>query len=143
MSLEEDDLNAEEKKARIEALLRELYSLEHEPFLEIQFKSLQAMYQSYPKVHNVAGLTDTQRQILEEVIRDYNLEITFEEVNDGKITVTASHNSEPTIEDHLTIITDIILKVCDREFTDIEHAFLDRAEPDSPEPLLWTDVENA
>lgn len=141
MSSDGDELTAEGKTDRIEALLEELHSQEREAFLEIQFASLEAVYQSYPRNHNVTGLTDEQREALGDLIDEYDLKIIFEDGDGEATTVTATHDSEPTATEHMEILEAIVDDVYGISFGDATLAFLSSGGPDDAEPLLWTDVE--
>lgn len=141
MSSDGDELTAETKLDRIEALLEELHAREHEAFLEVQFASLEAVYQSYPRNHNVTGLTDDQREALEAVIDEYELTIIFEDSDGEATTVTATHDAEPTAAEHMDVLETIVDEVYDVSFADATLAFLSSGGPDDAEPLLWTDVD--
>lgn len=136
------ELTGETKRDRIEALLGELHGDdEHQTFLEIQFASLEAVYQSYPHNHNVAGLTAGQREALQDIIDEYDLKVIFEDSDGDATTVTASHDEEPAVTDHMAILEAIVTDVYDVSFDDATLAFLSRSGPEDAEPLLWTDVE--
>lgn len=141
MESEEVNLTVEEKTDRIKTLLHELYTKDHQTFLEIQFESSNRVYQSYPSIHNVTGITSSQREDMQDIVNNHGLETTFEDFEGETGCVTARHPTEPTEIDHMKVLENIISQVYDASINDISLAFLNRSVPDSPEPLLWTDIE--
>ncbi|QLH79807.1 hypothetical protein HZS55_22030 [Halosimplex rubrum] len=137
MNSKTNEVTEETKKERVEALLEELYSVEHRTFLEIQFEPVMGVYQAYPTDINVTGLSDTQFEELQRIIDEHCLKPIEQDSN----FVTARFNSEPTVTEHMEVIEAILSRVNALSFQDVELAFLAKREPESPEPLLWTDVE--
>jgi len=140
MSVEENQPTAEDKRDRIEVLLHELYSREDQVFLEIQFDSPEVVYQSHRGNHNAANLTTTRRDAMQDIVDEYNLEIIFEESGVEHTVMTASHDTGVSAEEHIEVTEDILTDVYGVSFEDVTLAFLS-SRLNSPEPLLWTDVE--
>lgn len=140
MVSDRNGLSAEEKTNRIAALIDRLHSEEYQTFLEIQFESLDTVYQAYSNSFNIV-FSPPREPAVQKIIDKYGLQIDFTNRGREYITITAFSKDELIADTHKEIVAEVISEVYDTSFGEISLAFLSERSPSSPEPLLWTDIE--